>query len=106
MAARVSISDRAEADLANQYRWYAENASNEMAETFLNAFDEAVDTLSRFPKLGRLRQFRARELSGVRSLALPRPFDVHLVFYKTTEKRLTIERVMHGARDLPLRLKE
>jgi plasmid stabilization system protein ParE len=106
MIVSVSISDRAEKDLIDQYRWYMDNASDEIAEKFLNAFDKTMDILSRFPELGRMRQFRAQQLSGIRSLVLPKPFEAHVVFYKAAGKRLSIERVMHGARGLPRRLIE
>lgn len=33
-------------------------------------------------------------------------FGVHLVFYRCAEKELSIERVMHGARDIPHRILE
>jgi plasmid stabilization system protein ParE len=34
------------------------------------------------------------------------PFAAHLVFYRLLGEQLSIERVMHGARDLPRRLME
>jgi len=79
MSVAVSISDRAENDLINQYRWYADNASEEIAERFLAAFQQTTDSLARMPQLGRLRWFRAPELFDMRSFALGKPFESHLV---------------------------
>jgi toxin ParE1/3/4 len=102
---KVFISGRAEEDLINQYRWYLDNASEEVAERLLVGFDNTVDRLARSPQLGRLRKFRSRKLANIRSIALSRPFDLHLIFYKVSGTRF-IERVMHGSRDLPRRLAE
>jgi len=106
MSLRVSSSGRAEADLTHQYRWYLDNASVEVAERFLAAFDATVATLAEHPGLGRSRRFRAPELAGVRSFPVGGRFGVHLIFYRVTGQTLGIERIMHGARDLPRRLLE
>jgi len=103
---KVFISERAEEDLINQFRWYVDNASGEVAERFLLTFDSTLQKLTRSPRLGRLRRFRARKLANIRSFALSRPFDLHLIFYRFTEARLSVERVMHGSRDLPRRIAE
>jgi len=106
MSASVSIAGRAEADLTHQYRWYLDNAGVKVAERFLEAFDGTVARISKHSELGRLRNFRAPELAGIRSVAVGGSFGVHLIFYRTTRTELSIERVMHGARDLPRRLLE
>lgn len=49
---KIFISDRAEEDLINQYRWYSDNASAEVAERFLISFDSTVERLTRSPQLG------------------------------------------------------
>ena len=67
MSLRVSISGRAEADLTHQYRWYLDNATVDVAERFLAAFDAATLRLARQPGFGRRLRFRAPELAGLRS---------------------------------------
>lgn len=106
MSLRASISARAEADLTHQYRWYVDNASEDVAERFLAEFGATVSKLLQHPHLGRRRKFRAPELAGIRSLPIGGAFGVHLVFYHCAEKELSIERVMHGARDIPRRIVE
>ncbi len=101
----TAISGRAEADLTHQYGWYLENANVEVAERFLAAFDATVRTLAAHPSLGRKRKFRASELAGIRSFPVGDRFGVHLIFYRVSDS-LSVERVMHGARDLPRRLLE
>ena len=106
MSLRVSISGRAEADLAHQYRWYLDHATVEVAERFLTAFDSTTLKLARQPGFGRPLRFRAPELAGLRSFPVGDRFGVHLVFYRSVGGVLSIERVMHGARDLPRQLLE
>ena len=103
---RVSNSERARADMAHQYRWYADHARTEVAERFLLSFNTTAQQLAQHPFLGRPRRFRAAELRGMRSLSMKDGFEVHLIFYRLDEDVLFVERVMHGARDLPRRLKE
>jgi toxin ParE1/3/4 len=106
MTLPVSIAGRAEADLTHQYRWYPDHAGASVAEGFLMAFDGTVKRISAQPELGKRRRFLAQELSGMRSIAVGRPFAVHLVFYRAGAGVLSIERVMHGAQNLPRRLLE
>jgi hypothetical protein len=42
----------------------------------------------------------------MRSFRLAAPFAVHLIFYRHDAGKLFVERLMHGARDLPRRLLE
>ena len=104
MSVRVSIAGRAEADLTHQYRWYLDHAGAGVAERFLETFDGTVARLAKNAQLGRPRRFRAPELARIRSLSVGGSFGVHLVFYRAERGGLSIERVMHGARDLPRRL--
>jgi plasmid stabilization system protein ParE len=101
----VFISSRAEQDLTLQYRWYLENADEDIAEHYLSAVDETIRLAAERPDPGRLRRFAAPELNGIRSLQIRRPFDSHLLFYSSGDG-LRVECVMHGARDLPDQLVE
>ena len=103
---KPTISGRAEADMTNQYRWYLHNAGEPVAERFLAEFDATVKRLAQIPDLGRLRRFRDPELAGLRSLAVHGRFGAHLIFYRGSEAGVSVERVMHGSRDLPQRLLE
>lgn len=106
MKLKPSISGRAEADLTNQYRWYRDNAGEAVAERFLAEFDATVGRLAQVPELGRRRRFRDPELAGLRSVAVRGRFGAHLIFYRGSAAEVSIERVMHGSRDLPQRLLE
>lgn len=105
MSLPITIALRAEQDMALQYGWYQENADAEVAERFLRAIDQTIHRLASYPDLGLRRHFQSPELAGIRSFQAARPFGKHLIFYQTGNQ-LSIERVMHGARDLPRRLLE
>jgi toxin ParE1/3/4 len=105
MSLPIVIAQRAEQDMALQYGWYLENADAEIAERYLHAVDQTFHRLAINPALGLRRHFQSPELAGIRSFPAVRPFDKHLVVYQAGDQ-LSIERVMHGARDLPQRLLE
>lgn len=106
MGLQPILSTRAEVDLSHEYRWYLDRAGFDVAERYLAAFDTRVKELAARPGLGRLRRFQSPELTGIRSIAVTVPFDRHLIFYRADGTHLSIERVMHGTRDLPKRLVE
>ena len=105
MSLEIFISARAEEDLTLQYRWYLENADENVAERYLLAVHATIQAVAGKPDLGRLRHFAAPELDRIRSIQIRKPFDSHLLFYGS-DTTLRVERVMHGARDLPRRLLE
>jgi toxin ParE1/3/4 len=76
-----------------------------VAECYLLAVHETVLRIAEWPGLGHRRHFQAPELTHIRSIQVKRPFDCHLLFYMESDT-LRIERVMHGARDLPNRILE
>jgi toxin ParE1/3/4 len=94
------------ADLDVQFRWYEAEASEEVAWRYLMAVDRTVGELAERLDAGRLRHFEHPELQGLRSCLVARPFHRHLIFYRHDETTLDLVRVMHGARDLPRRLRQ
>jgi plasmid stabilization system protein ParE len=94
------------ADFENLFAWYVDQAGVEVAWRFQAALDRSLVKLSIRPDLGRLRHFRHRDLSGLRSFPLQRPFGSLLIFYRANDETLDAFRLMHGARNLPQRLRE
>lgn len=105
MSLEISISARAEQDMTLQYRWYLENADEDIAERYLLAVHETISMIASRPDLGAPRHFAAPELVHIRSIQVRKPFQRHLLFYWDGDM-LRVERLMHGARDLPRRLLE
>ena len=84
--------------------WYAAHAGDDVAYRWLVAVETLLLMLATQPEVGRVRQFRHRELAGLRSFRVNPPFDKYVVFYRFNENTLYAERIVHGARDLPRRL--
>ena len=99
-------ADEFNADFDQQYRWYAEQAGEKLAERFLRAIADTLPLLAEQPDLGRRRKFRHPMLRDLRSFQVERPFQNILIFYRVNENTLQAWRLMHGARDLPRRLAE
>jgi toxin ParE1/3/4 len=91
-------------DFYLQAEWYATHANDEVAYRWLAAVETLLLMLATQPGVGRVRQFRHRELAEMRSFRVNPPFDKYVVFYRFNENTLYAERIVHGARDLPRRL--
>jgi toxin ParE1/3/4 len=102
----VQKSDLFTADVAQQFSWYHNNASDVVAWRFFAAVDLTVSQLAREPNLGRVRHFRHPQLQNLRSFRVEPPFQKIQIFYRITTDGVQIWRLMHGARDLPRRLAE
>jgi hypothetical protein len=48
----------------------------------------------------------ASRVTGISSLRVQPPFDAHLLFYRGVGSEWSIERMLHGRRNLPQRLRE
>jgi plasmid stabilization system protein ParE len=106
MSLQLEIGEEAEANLASQYERYCKEATEEVAERYLRAVRETIHRLRTQPGIGSVRKFRRRSLAGIRAIKVDIPFDVYLIFYRYDETVLTVEYVVHGARDLPHLLRE
>lgn len=73
---------------------------------FVNAVEAILNALVRTPGLGRPRFANWPELAGIRSYRVQKPFHRLLIFYRCDGSVLSVERLIHGARDLPHRLLE
>ena len=106
MKLSLERADEFNADFEEQYRWYLEQAGEEIAERFLRAVAATLPLLAEQPNLGRRRKFRHPKLRDLRSFPAERPFQSLLIFYRVKKDTLEVWRLMHGARDLPRRLIE
>jgi plasmid stabilization system protein ParE len=94
------------ADFESHFAWYVDQAGVETAWRFQVALDNSLSKLSIRADLGRPRHFRHPKLRELRSFPVERPFENLLIFYRANEERLDAVRLIHGARDLPRRLRE
>ncbi len=106
MSLALRQSDYFLADLRKQVDWYRDHASAEVAEQYVNAVEATLQKLAVTPGLGRPRFTNWPELAGIHSWRVQRPYHRHLIFYRFDDQALSVERVIHGARDLPRRLRQ
>jgi plasmid stabilization system protein ParE len=106
MSVALHRSDYFNEDFDLQYRWYLREAGEALAERYFAAVLASLHFLRQNPGVGRERKFQHEALKGLRSFRVERPFHRHIIFYRSTETELSVERVMHGTRDLPRRLQE
>jgi toxin ParE1/3/4 len=103
---RIEIFVRHDAELDAFGYFQRINASNpKVAAQFLTAIDRTVEGLAEHPFVGRLRQFRGKDLQGIRSWRVD-DFENYLIFYRITEQRLEVLRIKHGAMNFPRALRK
>lgn len=95
-----------ETDVAMQFGWYVHEAGERLAWRFFEAVQRVIARLSDQPEIGRGRRFKDVRLQGLRSLRVDAPFSKVLIFYRVTAADIELWRLMHGAQNLPMRLKE
>ena len=98
--ARVLKRAAARRDLIQQWVWYAENASIEVADRFLRAADKTLDLLSTQPESGAAFFARKPELQNMRQFPVSDGFGKILLFYFPLQDGVDLVRVVHGSRDL------
>lgn len=90
MAAELVLAPEAEQDLDEAYAWYEKQRVG-LGEDFLTNVDACIETICRFPKIGKV----VFEDYG---RALVRRFP-YAVFYEVENETVTVYCVMHTARD-------
>ena len=106
MSLRVQYALWFDADLHLRTAWYAERGGNKLAGRFANAVEATVKKLTENPGLGWRPYPGDPDLAQLRSVLVVRPFRKHILYYRFTDEELFLERLIHGARDLPRRLRE
>jgi plasmid stabilization system protein ParE len=81
LMARVLKREAAKRNLIEHLLWYAETASIEVADRFLQAADYTLKLLSTQPESGSTFFVRPPELQGIRRFPVSGGFEKILVFY-------------------------
>ena len=81
-----------------QLTYIAEN-NLDASDRFLASAEETFKQLAKTPQMGKLCQLPHPQLAGVRQQAI-KGFRKYLIFYRFTETKVEILRVLHGARDI------
>ena len=99
----VIISPAAEADLNDITDFYLVEAGIEMAATFLTAWDGCVAHMGGFAASGSPRLAEPLALPGLR--VWPVKGFPQLALYQESAEAVTVQRVLHSARDLRFALR-
>jgi plasmid stabilization system protein ParE len=98
----VQRSDRFDADLQRQFRWYLLETDLDpveatvLATRFAEAVDKALEVLGRNPEIGRRRFGTYPDLAGTRSWRVRKPFHRFIIFYRIESGILSAERLLEG----------
>lgn len=106
MSRRLERSDAFREDFALQALWYVRQGEAELGRRYQRAVEATLQLLLREPEIGRRRGFRHPKLAGLRSMAVQRPFSNLIIFYRVNDSVVQLWRLLHGARDLPRRLRD
>jgi len=106
MSLRVQYAPWFDADFHFRTAWYAEQGGDELAVRFVNAVEATVRKLAENPHLGWRPYPRDPDLAELHSVLVEPPFRKHILYFRFTQEELFVERLIHGARDLPRRLRE
>ena len=106
MPLTLQQSDYFLADVEIQFRWYLDQAHVEVARRYRKAVQATLAKLQGRPEAGGRRFAHDPDLKGVRCCLVVKPFAKQLIFYRVVGETLVMERTIHGARDLPRRLKQ
>ncbi len=98
----VQRSERFDADLERQFRWYLLEAGLDPADAlalatrFAEAVEAALQTLRRNPEIGHRRFGSYLGLAGTRSWPIRKPFQRFIIFYRVESGILSVERLLEG----------
>ena len=70
------------------------------AARFVPALEATYVQLVALPSMGSVRQFRRKDLNGVRMVPVT-GFEHYLLFYTALRKHVKVLRILHAARDFP-----
>lgn len=94
----ITVREEARRDLIDHYIYLADNASEAVADRFLNQAEASFSMLSHHPAIGARLTLRHPDLQGLRKWSVE-DFENILIFYKPSEDGVAIIRVLHAARD-------
>lgn len=99
MTRRYFLSEDADNDFAEQFAYFAESGSLELADRFFAATLAAFDRICAMPEIGRRHRFNNPMLLNVRVWPV-KGFDKHHIYYRPRGERIEILRLLHAARDI------
>jgi toxin ParE1/3/4 len=89
---KIFVSEKAKRDLLQVFSYISQRNPG-AADSLIQAIDEKLEQLSRFPFIGRARPALA---AGLRSVVV----RTHLIFYIVERERISVVRVIDGRMDV------
>lgn len=99
MIAAVTLRPRARLDLLEQFVYFGEQESVELADRYLAAVEATCLRLAVHPLIGVVYDSGIARLNSMRRIPVMR-FENYLVFYLARQAGIDVIRVLHGARDI------
>ncbi|MFI5012636.1 MAG: type II toxin-antitoxin system RelE/ParE family toxin [Hyphomicrobiales bacterium] len=100
MSAKPTVPrEQARRDIEEAVDYYAREAGEQIASSFVASVESAYRTISNHPAAGSSRYAYELNLPGLRSRSLKR--FPYLVFYVERDDHIDIWRVLHAERDIP-----
>jgi toxin ParE1/3/4 len=99
MNSAVTHRPRARLDLLEQFVYFSEQASADLAERYFEAVDATCLQLVDHPQSGVLYDSGTARLKGLRRVPV-KGFENYLLFYLPDENGIDVIRVFHAARDI------
>jgi toxin ParE1/3/4 len=90
---------RARLDLLEQFVYFGEEASVDVAERYFEAVAKTCALLAQQPEAGVACDTGIRRLAGLRRFRVG-GFEQYLIFYLTRRAGIDVVRVLHGSRDI------
>jgi toxin ParE1/3/4 len=90
----LAVSELAEADLREIWRWTCEQFGESQADHYLDQLEDGLQKCGAEPEDGEQRE-------AIRPGYWSRLVRKHIAFYTFTDDRVLIQRVLHGSMDPP-----
>ena len=98
MTYRVFKRPQAERDIEECFVYIAEG-NVDIGVSFLDAVENSLTRLAKFPLLGKRREFQHKRFREVRMWHV-KGYENYLVFYSVMENTIEVIRVLQGSRDI------
>ena len=95
----IILSEVAVRDVDDAISYYLGEAGGDVASTFVDRLEQALEHIARHPESGSPRVGMELNLPGLRSW--PVSAFPYLVFYKPRSGHKDVRRLLHGRRDMP-----
>jgi len=95
----VTFRPRARLDLLEQFLYFADQATVDVAERYVTAVDRTCARLAKLPQSGTLYDSGVERLAGMRHVPVS-GFAPYFLFYLPHGGSIEVVRILHGARNV------